>query len=100
MGITRRLRYVALGRQKNGVDTERSADLEATARMMRKLRTQRGEQTSRKRKWIAEPPFAWIKSVLGFDRLHLRGLRQVKGEWDPACLSANLRRMHSKMAWT
>jgi IS5 family transposase len=68
--------------------------------MVRKLRTKHGEQIYRKRKWIAEPPFAWIQSVLGFDRFRVRGLTQVTGEWDLACLAANLRRMHSKMVWT
>jgi len=91
--------YVAIGRKKDGKKPI-SPDLEATRRMARKLRTKRGEKTYRKRKWIGEPPFSWIKSAMGFDRFHLRGLLNTTGEWDLACLAANLRRMHRRMAWT
>ena len=51
-------------------------------RMARELRTPWGQEAYRKRKWIGEPPFAWIKSAMGFDRFHLRGLRKVTSEWD------------------
>jgi len=92
--------YVAMGREKDGTQKPISPDLEATRRMARKLRTKRGEKAYRKRKWIGEPPFSWIKSAMGFDRFHLRGLVKATGEWDLACLAANLRRMHRRMAWT
>ena len=91
--------YVAMGREKDGKEKVPSSDLEATGRMARKLRTKRGQRTYRKRKWIGEPPYSWIKSAMGFDRFHLRGLVKVTGEWDLACLAANLRRMHGKLAW-
>ncbi len=91
--------YVAMGREKDGQEKVLSSDLEATGRMARKLRTKRGQRTYRKRKWIGEPPYSWIKSAMGFDRFHLRGLTKVTGEWDLACLAANLRRMHGKMVW-
>ncbi len=91
--------YVAMGREKDGKDKMPSSDLEATGRMARKLRTKRGQRTYRKRKWIGEPPYSWIKSAMGFDRFHLRGLVKVTGEWDLACLAANLRRMHGKIVW-
>lgn len=67
--------------------------------MMRKMATQRGRNTYRKRKWIGEPPFAWIKSAMGFDRFRLRGLAKVTSEWNLACLAANLRRMHGKVVF-
>jgi len=91
--------YVAIGR-KQDAQMSISPELEATKRMAHKMRTKRGEKTYRKRKWIGEPPFAWIKSAMGFDQFHLRGLINVTGEWDLACLAANLRRMHRRMAWT
>ena len=91
--------YVAIGREKDGAEKAPSPLLEATRRMAQKLKTKRGEKIYRKRKWIGEPPFAWIKSAMGFDRFHLRGLVKVTGEWDLACLAANLRRMHRTMAW-
>jgi len=92
--------YVAMGRVKEATTQVASSDLEATGRMARKLRTKRGEKTYRKRKWIAEPPFSWIKSAMGFDRFHLRGLTKVTSEWDLACFAANLRRMHGRVVWT
>ena len=91
--------YVAMGREKEGSPTPLASALAATRRMARKLRTKRGREIYRKRKWIAEPPFSWIKSAMGFDRFHLRGLTQVTSEWDLACLAANLRRMHGKVVW-
>ena len=91
--------YVAMGREKDGTQKLPSSEHEATHRMARKLRTKRGEAAYRKRKWIGEPPFAWIKSAMGFDRFRLRGLAKVTSEWDLACLAANLRRMHRKLVW-
>ena len=92
--------YIALGQGEK--DPVRSTDprYRATARMARKLRTPRGRKRYRARKYIAEPPFGWIKSVLGFDRFHVRGLEPVRGEWDLACLATNVRRLHAMMAWT
>lgn len=91
--------FVAIGREKDGAEKGISPLLAATRRMARKLKTKRGQKIYRKRKWIAEPPFSWIKSAMGFDRFHLRGLVKVTSEWDLACLAANLRRMHRTMAW-
>lgn len=91
--------YVAMGREKNGTQKVPSAELEATRRMMRKMATERGRKTYRKRKWIGEPPFAWIKSAMGFDRFRLRGLTKATSEWNLACLAANLRRMHGKVVF-
>ena len=48
-----------------------------TATMAAKLQTAAGKAAYRKRKWIAELPSGWIKSVLGFRQLSLRGLHQV-----------------------
>ena len=47
----------------------------------------------RKRKWIAEPPFGWIKSVLGFRQFSMRGLEKAKGKFKLVCMALNLRRM-------
>ena len=90
---------MAMGRAKDGKKPI-SPDLEATRRMARKLRRKRGEKSYRKRKWIGEPPFSWIQSAMGFDPFHLRGLLKTTGEWDLACLAANLRRMQRRLEWT
>ena len=50
----------------------------------------------RKRKWLSEPPNAWVKSVLGFRQFSMRGLAKAQAEWKLVCAALNLRRM-SKM---
>ena len=72
----------------------------ATGRMTRKLKTKRGKDRYRKRKHIAEPPFGWIKAVLGFRQFSLRGVTKVTGEWNLVCSAVNLRRMAPLIAWS
>jgi transposase len=84
---------VAMGREG-----KRCAEVDAhksphTAVMAAKLQTDAGKAAYRKRKWIAEPPNGWIKSVLGFRQFSLRGLHRVQGEFKLVCLALNLRRM-------
>ena len=42
---------------------------------------------------IVEPVYGWIKHVLGFRAVSMRGLAKAKGEWSLVCLVVNLRRM-------
>ena len=58
--------------------------------MARKVRTKKGRATYSKRKHIVEPVFGQIKEARGFRRFSLRGLENVKYEWDIVCLSHNL----------
>lgn len=92
--------FVAFGRERDGVISAPHPADTATCRMAKKMKSARGRRHYRKRKYLGEPPFAWIKSVMGFDRFSLRGWFKVTGEWDLACLAANLKRMHRKMVWT
>jgi IS5 family transposase len=92
--------FVAMGREKNGEAKEPNPENPATCRMAKKMKTERGKRHYRKRKYLGEPPFAWIKSVMGFDQFSLRGIEPVTSEWNLACLAANLKRMHGKLAWT
>jgi hypothetical protein len=71
----------------------------AMGRMTLKVRTKRGKDRYRKRKHIGEPPFGWIKAVLGFRQFSLRGLGNVTCEWDLVCSAVNLRRMAARIAW-
>ena len=91
--------FVAMGRKKNGEPKPPDPENEATCRMAQKMKTDRAKQHYRKRKYLAEPPFAWIKSVMGFNRFNLRGFAKVTSEWDLACLAANLKRMRGKVVW-
>lgn len=89
---------VAMGREG-----KRCAEVDATknphtAAMAAKLQTDEGRAAYRKRKWIAEPPNGWIKSVLGFRQFSLRGLHRVQAEFKLVCLALNLRRMSALRA--
>ena len=63
------------------------------------MNTKRGRDRYRARKHIGEPPFGWIKAVLGFRQFSVRGLEKVTGEWDLVALAVNLRRMNGKIEW-
>ena len=66
--------------------------------MAARLKSAAGEAAYRKRKWIAEPPNGWIKSVLGFRQFSLRGLHRCAAEFRLVCLALNLRRMRTLLA--
>jgi len=86
--------YVALGREgKKGKDIIPSAKNPHTQAMQERLRSEEGQRWYRKRKWLAEPPFRWIKHVLGFRRFSLRGHKKVQGEWPLVCAALNLKRI-------
>lgn len=90
--------YVACGRESYDprVKCPRGPipkDATHTQRMERKLKTKEGQNAYRKRKHIVEPVFGWIKHVLGFRQLSLRGEANVQGEWQLVCLALNMRRM-------
>ena len=59
-------------------------------RMLRKLRTRRGRDKYSKRKEVAEPVFGQIKGPRGFRQFLLRGIRKVRAEWRPICLTHNI----------
>ena len=84
---------VALGREGKLQVQADSKTHPHTAAMAAKLQTDAGKAAYRRRKWIAEPPNGWIKSVLGFRQFSLRGLHRVQAEFKLVCLALNLRRM-------
>jgi len=61
--------------------------------MGRKLQTDEGRRRFKRRKAIVEPVYGWIKQVLGFRAVSMRGLAKAKGEWSLVCLVLNVRRM-------
>ena len=89
--------YVALGRGEKAAEKEPTGS--QRKKMYKKMKTRRAKDQYRKRKYIAEPPFGWVKSVLGFRSFSLRGLAKVRGEWKLVCLAVNLKRMSNRMAW-
>lgn len=84
---------VAVGREGKEQAKINAQTLPRTAEMAAKLKTQEGRAAYRKRKWVAEPPNGWIKSVLGFRQFSMRGLSRVQAEWKLVCMALNLRRM-------
>jgi transposase len=88
--------YVATGRQKHGEMPPPAPrgripkDASIGDRMARKLRTRKGRATYKKRKEIVEPVFGQIKEVRSFRRFFLRGLENVRAEWDLVCATHNV----------
>jgi transposase len=91
--------YVPMGREKDLDTAPLQPESTALGRMVRKMKTQTGRDCYRARKHIGEPPFGWIKSVLGFRQFSLRGLDKVTCEWSLVALAVNLRRMNGKIVW-
>ena len=63
------------------------------AAMDHRLRTPEGKKLYALRKQIPEPVFGIIKSVLGFRQFLLRGLDNVRGEWNLVTMAWNIKRM-------
>ena len=61
--------------------------------MSHRLKTKDGRARYALRKQTIEPVFGIIKSVMGFRRFSLRGLKKVTGEWTLVCLAWNLKRL-------
>ena len=66
--------------------------------MRHRLRTAIGRAAYKKRKETVEPVFGIIKSVMGFRRFLLRGMRKVALEWSLVTLAYNFRRLARPIA--
>ena len=87
---------IALGREGKVLAKPRDANrYPHTVAMAAKFETEQGKADYRKRKWIAEPPNGWIKSVLGFRQFSMHGLNKANAEFKLVCLVLNLRRMEA-----
>jgi transposase len=62
-------------------------------KMAHRLKTPRGRELYALRKQTPEPVFGIIKSVMGYRQCLLRGLKNVKGEWNLVTMSWNIKRM-------
>jgi hypothetical protein len=62
-------------------------------KMAYRLRTPRGKERYGLRKQTPEPVFGIIKSVMGYRQCLLRGLKNLKGEWNLVTMSWNIKRM-------
>lgn len=59
-----------------------------------RVHSDQGQQLMRQRRTVIEPIFGILKTVMGFERFHLRGHRKVSSEWMLLCTAYNLRTMH------
>ena len=90
--------FVSLGKEKKDSAEKIKPEQEATLRMKARLMTKSGRAWYRRRK-LGEPPFGWIKAVLGFRSFSLRGAHKVRAEWDLVSLALNLKRLSQMMVW-
>jgi transposase len=65
-----------------------------TQKMRRKIDSLSGRLIYNRRLATAEPVFAHIRSILGFDRFTLRGKRKVNTQWLLYCTLHNLLKVH------
>ena len=98
---------IAMGRCRHHVSwKQRFADApqappdsaSATQKMAHRLKTPRGRKLYALRKQTPEPVFGIIKSVMGYRQTLLRGLENVKGEWNLVTMSWNIKRMFAMQA--
>ena len=61
--------------------------------MAHRLKTPGGRALYALRKQIPEPVFGIIKSALGFRQFLLRGLDNVRGEWNLVTMAYNMKRL-------
>jgi transposase len=66
--------------------------------MAHRLKTPEGRQLYALRKHTPEPVFGIIKSVLGFHQFLLRGLDNVRGEWNLVTMAYNVKRLFALAA--
>ena len=85
--------YISLGKGEEPRATAVQRGGPCTQRMGQKLRSEDGRQRFKRRKAIVEPVYGWIKHVLGFRAVSMRGLAKAKGEWSLVCMVVNVRRM-------
>ena len=97
IALGRDMHHVSL-KQRFAPDPIGPPPADPLAAMAYRLQTRAGKALYALRKSTVEPVIGIIKSVMGFDHFLLRGLANVTGEWDLACLAYNIKRMH-RMQW-
>lgn len=93
--------YIAPGREAHHPPVEQrwtsppplAADANVVDEMKHRMATPQGQAVYAQRKSTVEPVFGIVKSVLGFRQFHLRGLKNVSGEWTLVSIAWNLKRL-------
>jgi hypothetical protein len=94
--------YIAAGRESHNQSlADRfsepepiAKDADAVTQMKHRLKTKEGKALYAQRKCTVEPVFGIIKSVMGFRQFLLRGIENVRGEWDLVSIAWNLKRLN------
>jgi transposase len=97
---------IAMGRQAHYPPlAERSAPVPPSPEnptpvqaMAHRLKTPEGKKLYALRKQTPEPVFGIIKSALGFRQFLLRGLDNVRGEWNLVTMAYNMKRLFALVA--
>jgi transposase len=91
----KRERHHTSWRERFAEDPKKAPPATATPmqKMAHRLKTKKGRELYALRKQTPEPVFGIIKSVMGFRQFLLRGLANVKGEWNLVTMSWNIKRM-------
>jgi len=79
---------------KNGRTIEISVHYKAVERQRSKREDPEKKKLLARRKVIAEPIFAWIKHHLDFRRWTVKGIDNVKAQWDLVCTVLNLKKLY------
>ena len=86
--------YIATGRQKHGTKaathSKNGKPGSLIAAMKAKLKRGGWRSPYRLRKQVVEPVFGQIKQAMGFRQFLLRGLAEVRAEWQLVCTAHNL----------
>jgi len=83
--------------QARGRTINKDGYYDPVQRQVRKQQEPLSRLLLRQRKRIAELPFAWLKHMMGFRRWTMRGLDNVRAQWNLLCTTLNLKIMYG--AW-
>ena len=92
IAMGREAHHPSLG-ERFAEDPASPGDPTPVAAMRHRLQTKAGKARYALRKQTPEPVFGIIKSVLGFRQFLLRGLDNVRGEWNLVTMAWNMKRM-------
>ena len=83
---------------KHGRTITRDEYEEVRERTAARMSQESSQELFRRRSWIAETPFAILKSVMGLRQFLLRGLENVQTEWTWAVTAFNLGKLVREIA--
>jgi transposase len=84
----------ACSKAKHGRTIEISVYYKAVEKQRSKREDPEKKKLLGRRKVIVEPIFAWIKQVLDFRRWTIKGIENVKAQWDLVCTALNLKKLY------